>query len=315
MYASIANNRWVSSVHATAIQSVGLPAESAARSGLPDTEHPVALGMPFAESTVRPVGIKQAGPIQTRFRCQIVIPARLASTRLPEKLLLRETGKTVLRHTFESASRALRPVGITVAVDCSRLHDEVISFGGRAVMTDTELPSGTDRVAVVAEQMPDIDGFINVQGDEPEIPGAAIDLVAELLEAHPEADVATLAAPIRDRQRLDDPAVVKVVRDSMGWALYFSRSPIPHARGWDDELLQAHPPTFLQHLGIYGYRREFLMRLARLPVSPLEQIERLEQLRFLQAGCKIVVGTIEHATRGIDTSNDYRAFVRRCCGG
>lgn len=252
--------------------------------------------------------------VQPRIRCQIVIPARLASTRLSEKLLLRETGKTVLHHTFEAASRATRPVGITVAVDCAKLLAEVRSFGGQAVMTDPDLPSGTDRVAVVAGLMPEVDAFINVQGDEPEIPGEAIDLVAELLEAHPDADVATLAAPIRERERLDDPAVVKVVRDLRGRALYFSRSPIPHARFWDDELLQRSPPVFLQHLGIYGYRRSFLMGLKHLPLSPLEQLEKLEQLRFLQAGCTIIVGTIDHATRGIDTSNDYRAFVRRRCG-
>lgn len=245
---------------------------------------------------------------------QIVIPARLASTRLPEKLLLRETGKTVLQHTYEAACLASRPSGVIIAVDSERLANEVMSFGGRAIVTDPELPSGTDRVAEVARQLVDTDVFINVQGDEPEIAGAAIDLVAQLLEDNPTADVATLAAPIRSRERLEDPSCVKVVCDHRGRALYFSRSTIPHARSWEDKLLSCDPPAFLQHMGIYGYRREFLMSLGELPPSPLEQLEKLEQLRFLQAGCEIVVGLVDAPTQGIDTWNDYRAFVRRRCG-
>lgn len=246
-------------------------------------------------------------------KSQIVIPARLASTRLPEKLLLRETGKTVLQHTYEAAQTAARPLSIIVAVDSQRLQTEVTGFGGQALLTDPELPSGTDRVAVVAKQYPEIEAFINVQGDEPEISGAAIDLVAQLLETHPDADVATLAAPIRQRERLEDPSCVKVVCDHRGHAMYFSRSTIPHARSWDDKHLSSDPPAFLQHMGIYGYRRDFLLQLAELPPSPLEQLERLEQLRFLQAGCKIVVGVVAEPTQGIDTWNDYRAFVRRRC--
>lgn len=254
-----------------------------------------------------------APTLLTRTHChsQIVIPARLASTRLPEKLLLRETGKTVLQHTFESASQAKLPAGIVIAVDCERLEKAVNGFGGRAVMTDPALQSGTDRVAAVARQMPEVELFINVQGDEPEISAAAIDEVTRLLESNPQADVATLAAPIRDRMRLEDPACVKVVRDHHGRALYFSRSPIPHARSWDESLLSGNPPVFLQHIGIYAYRRQFLLRLAELPSSPLEQLEKLEQLRFLQAGSEIVLSVVDHAPKGIDTWNDYREFVKR----
>lgn len=246
-----------------------------------------------------------------RTTSRIVIPARLASTRLPEKLLLRETGKTVLQHTFEAASTARRPAGITIAVDCEKLQREADLFGASCVLTDPNLPSGTDRVAVVAAGMPEVDIFVNVQGDEPEISAEAIDLVTQLLENRPEAQVATLAAPIRQRERLEDPACVKVVRDDQQRALYFSRSPIPHARSWDATLLESNPPMFLQHIGLYAYRRDFLMRLATLPHSPLEQIEKLEQLRFLQAGCEIMVGLIDHAPKGIDTPSDYRAFVQR----
>ncbi|MEO8270340.1 MAG: 3-deoxy-manno-octulosonate cytidylyltransferase [Aureliella sp.] len=242
---------------------------------------------------------------------RIIIPARLASTRLPEKLLLRETGKTVLQHTFEAASAARRPAGITIAVDCERLLNEVRAFGGEYMMTDEKLQSGTDRVAAVAAQTSDVDIFVNVQGDEPEISAEAIDLVTELLESRPDAQVATLAAPIRQRERLEDPACVKVVRDSQQRALYFSRCPIPHARSWDSVLLESNPPVFLQHIGLYAYRRDFLLKLSSLPASPLEQVEKLEQLRFLQAGCEVLVGLIEHAPKGIDTPADYRSFVQR----
>ncbi len=179
-----------------------------------------------------------------KLKSQIVIPARLASTRLPEKLLLRETGKTVLQHTYEAAMTASRPSSIVVAVDSERIQTEVQAFGGEAVLTDPELPSGTDRVAVIARLHADVEAFINVQGDEPEISGAAIDRVAELLEMHPEADVATLAAPIRQRERLDDPACVKVVCDHRGHAMYFSRATIPHARSWDDQHLNCDPQLF-----------------------------------------------------------------------
>ncbi|MCA9132359.1 MAG: 3-deoxy-manno-octulosonate cytidylyltransferase [Planctomycetales bacterium] len=246
-----------------------------------------------------------------RTTTRIVIPARLASTRLPEKLLLRETGKSVLQHTYEAAAAARRAVGITVAVDCERLEREVASFGGETLRTDPLLPSGTDRVAAVAAMMPEVDIFVNVQGDEPEISAAAIDQVTELLESRPEAQIATLAAPIRERERLEDPGCVKVVCDSHNRALYFSRSPIPHARSWDETLLKSDPAQFLQHIGLYAYRREFLLQLASLPASPLEQLEKLEQLRFLQAGCQVLVGLIEHAPKGIDTFTDYRNFVHR----
>ncbi len=245
------------------------------------------------------------------FTSQIIIPARLQSTRLPKKLLLRETGKPLLQHTYESALRAKLPRNITIAVDCQELHDEVVAFGGTAVMTDPNLPSGTDRVAAVAAALPDVDVIVNVQGDEPEMDGEAIDQLVRLLAARPSASVATLAAPIRSSDRLENPACVKVVMDQAGRALYFSRSPIPHARSWDPALLRRNPPLFWQHIGIYAYRREFLMRLGQLPPSPLEETEKLEQLRFLQAGCEILVGQVDQAPKGIDTADDYRAFVRR----
>lgn len=225
--------------------------------------------------------------------------------------MLSETGKPLLQHTYEAAQKARVPQGITVAVESKELFQLVEGFGGSCLMTDPDLPSGTDRVVEVARQLTEIDIFVNVQGDEPEIEGAAIDQAVELLVASPSAAVATLAAPIRSRQQLEDPACVKVVTDHASKALYFSRSPIPHVRAWDETLLQQEPPLFWQHIGLYAYRRDFLLQLKQLPHSPLEQLEKLEQLRFLEAGCEIVVGTIASSPGGIDTAADYQAFVQR----
>ncbi|HEX3870983.1 MAG TPA: 3-deoxy-manno-octulosonate cytidylyltransferase [Pirellulales bacterium] len=241
----------------------------------------------------------------------IIIPARLASTRLPRKLLLRETGKTVIQHTVEAAGRAKLPKGVCVATDHDEILREVQAFGGRAEMTDPEAASGTDRVAELARRMPEAEIFCNVQGDEPEIAAEAIDLAIQLLEEHPEAPMSTLATPIRSRELLNDPACVKVVFDRHQRAMYFSRSPIPHAREWDDRLLSTAPATFHQHIGLYAYRREFLLNLAKMPPSPLEKVEKLEQLRVLDAGFPILVGVVPEATRGIDTPADYEAFVMR----
>jgi 3-deoxy-manno-octulosonate cytidylyltransferase (CMP-KDO synthetase) len=242
---------------------------------------------------------------------QIVIPARLHSTRLPEKLLLRETGKTLIQHTYEAASRARLPTNVCVATDHPRILDEVRGFGGQASLTSPDCASGTDRVAEIARARRDVDIFVNVQGDEPELSGESIDQVVSLLAAHPGAVMSTLATPIRSREQLEDPACVKVVFDAAGKALYFSRSPIPAARTWDDRLLSAEPFLFHQHVGMYAYRREFLLRLAEMPRGRLEQLESLEQLRVLEAGYSILVGVVDEPTFGIDTERDYRAFVAR----
>jgi 3-deoxy-manno-octulosonate cytidylyltransferase (CMP-KDO synthetase) len=241
----------------------------------------------------------------------IVIPARMASTRLPRKMLLRQTGKTLIQHTYEAAQQALRPRGVCVATDHEEIFREVQAFGGQVEMTDVNAPSGTDRVAEVARRRPEAKILVNVQGDEPELSGQAIDLAVELLEQNPQAVMSTLATPIRSREKLLDPACVKVVFDANRRAMYFSRSPIPCAREWDDSLLAENPPHFFQHVGLYAYRREFLLRLAEMPPCPLENLEKLEQLRVLNAGHSILVGVIDEPTIGIDTEADYRAFVER----
>lgn len=241
----------------------------------------------------------------------IVIPARLASTRLPRKLLLRETGKSVLQHTYESASQSLKATKVIVAADDQEIVQEVESFGGDVVLTNPAHICGTDRVAEVAQSLTDCDVIVNVQGDEPEISAEAIDLAISLLERNKEAPMSTLATPIRTRELLEDPSCVKVVSDRFGRALYFSRSAIPHPRDWSEERLEANPPNFLQHVGLYSYRREFLLKIPSLPVPAMEKIESLEQLRVLASGHAILVGLIDHPIAGIDTPEDYKAFVRR----
>lgn len=246
----------------------------------------------------------------------LVIPARMASTRLPRKMLLRETGKSLIQHTYEAARGARLPADVIVATDHAELFEEVVRFGGRAVMTPVECPTGTDRVAEVARQLPDAEIIVNVQGDEPLVSGRSIDMAIELLRREPQASIATLATPIRSRAQLEDPACVKVVFDPRGRALYFSRSPIPHPRGpWDDAWLNPAAPAFFQHVGLYAFRREFLLEFGSLPPSRLEQLERLEQLRALEAGRRIVVAVVAEHSFGIDTAEDYKAFVERWRNG
>ena len=242
----------------------------------------------------------------------IIVPARYASTRLPQKLLLCETGKPLIQHTYESALKATLPVAVTVACDHEEIFNAVKHFGGSVQMTDPAAPSGTDRIAEVAAALDDVDIIVNVQGDEPEIAGAAIDLAIQMLIDNPDAVMSTLATPIKVRQQLEDAACVKVVFDASGRALYFSRSVIPHPRGGiREEHFMQSPPLFYQHIGLYAYRREFLLQLSRLPQSETEKTESLEQLRVLHHGYSIMVGVVDEATVGIDTLADYRKFVER----
>ncbi|HUY36385.1 MAG TPA: 3-deoxy-manno-octulosonate cytidylyltransferase [Pirellulales bacterium] len=243
-------------------------------------------------------------------RSFIVIPARLASTRLPRKLLLCETGKPLIQHTYEASQRATLPGGVCVAADHDEIAAAVRAFGGQVEMTSPDCASGTDRVAEVARRL-DADIVVNVQGDEPELAGESIDAAVRLLEEDPSAVMSTLAAPIRTRDKLLDPSCVKVVFDAQRRAMYFSRSPVPCARQWHDGLLADDPPHFHQHIGLYAYRRDFLLMLAQIPPSPLEKLEMLEQLRVLDAGHSIAVAVVPQATLGIDTPHDYQAFVQR----
>ena len=244
-------------------------------------------------------------------RVAVVIPARYASTRLPAKPLLQETGKYLIQHVYERAVEARHAGEVLVATDDERIFDAVSGFGGRVVMTRRDHQSGTDRIAEVAAHL-SAEVIVNLQGDEPEIDPAAIDLLVELMaDANP--DMATLAAPIGNIETYLSPNVVKVVCDDRGRALYFSRSPIPMVRDGDFDF-SARPSPYLQHLGIYAYRREFLLRIAATPPHPLERLEKLEQLRVLGNSASIRVGTVASAHRGVDSPDDYAEFVKKYRG-
>jgi 3-deoxy-manno-octulosonate cytidylyltransferase (CMP-KDO synthetase) len=255
--------------------------------------------------------MSRPGPTAATSRSYVVIPARYASTRLPRKMLLCETGKTLLQHTYESASAAKRPTGVLIATDHAEIAREVERFRGDFVMTSPDCASGTDRVAEVARKLPRAEILVNVQGDEPEMSPDNIDRLIELLEQNPAAGMATLCTPLRSPEQLTNPACVKVVFDNGGRALYFSRSPIPFVRDPDPSQPFNQPPNYFQHLGIYAFRRDVLLEVSALPPSSLEQAEKLEQLRILQSGGTILVGVVSHATSGIDTPADYAAFVAR----
>lgn len=237
----------------------------------------------------------------------IIIPARFASTRLPGKPLLRETGKYLLQHVYERACQVRNVGTVLVATDDPRIVAAVKSFGGRVVLTRRDHPSGTDRVAEAAHSL-DAELIVNVQGDEPLIEPASLELLIQLLDRDPEADMATLAVPLASTEQWHNPNCVKVVRDITGRALYFSRCPIPYVREGQPDF-NLRPARFLQHLGVYAYRRRFLSSFAALPPEPLEQLEKLEQLRVLALGKHIQVGVVEQAGLGVDTYDDYRRFV------
>jgi 3-deoxy-manno-octulosonate cytidylyltransferase (CMP-KDO synthetase) len=237
----------------------------------------------------------------------IIIPARYRSSRLPGKPLLKETGKYLIQHVYERACLARRAQDVIVATDDPRIAAAVQHFGGRVMMTRRDHPSGTDRVAEVARGL-DADVILNLQGDEPLIDSATLDLLPQLLQRDTDSPMATLAVPISSLEQWHDPNCVKVVCDARGRALYFSRSPIPFVRDGQPNFA-AEPPRFLKHLGLYAYRRDFLLQLSQMPPVPLEQLEKLEQLRVLAAGHRIAVGVVRHASIGVDTWEDYRRFV------
>jgi 3-deoxy-manno-octulosonate cytidylyltransferase (CMP-KDO synthetase) len=261
-----------------------------------------------------------------------VIPARYSSTRLPGKVLSKDTGKFLIQHTYEQVCKAKLPKRIIIAADDEKIIAAAQSFGAECMLTSTEHQSGTDRIAEVASEI-DADIIVNVQADEPEIDPAGIDKVAQLLVDNPDYPMATLAAPINNANDVANPNIVKVIvaynvqrtvtgselktqhsklKTNCGLAIYFSRSPIPYDRqtaGIGDLKI------YLRHLGIYAYRRDFLLKFTTLPQTPLEKIEKLEQLRAIENGFGILVGKVEHTCDGIDTPQQYAEFVKRYKSG
>lgn len=229
-------------------------------------------------------------------RTLCVIPARYASTRLPGKPLADICGKPMICRVLERARCARKPDKVIVATDDERICDAVRAEGGEALMTRTDHPTGTDRLAEVAEAYPAVDLIVNVQGDEPLIEPSVIDDLIAPFEMDENLPMATVMTRMEDAEEQLDPNNVKVVVDKLGYALYFSRSLVPYPRA-------AAGPVY-KHIGIYAYRRDFLLRYARLEPTPLEKAESLEQLRALENGYGIRVLETDCRFVGVDTAED-----------
>uniref|UniRef100_UPI003FF07452 3-deoxy-manno-octulosonate cytidylyltransferase n=1 Tax=Prevotella sp. TaxID=59823 RepID=UPI003FF07452 len=230
-----------------------------------------------------------------------IIPARYASTRFPGKPLALLGGKPVIQHVYEKVAAVLEAA--YVATDDERIYDAVKSFGGQVVMTRTNHKSGTDRIEEAIEKIGgEWDVVVNVQGDEPFVAKSQLDTICHCFD-DPTTQIATLGKPFESMEAVQNPNSPKIVVDNMGFAMYFSRSVIPYVRGKEKSSWLTHYP-FLKHLGIYAYRKDVLRQVTLLPQSSLEIAESLEQLRWLQNGFKIKVGTTDVETVGIDTPQD-----------
>ncbi len=239
----------------------------------------------------------------------IIIPARKGSTRLKNKLLLQVKGKPVILWTAENATKVKNIKKVIVATDSREIADIFKNEKKiEAILTPSDLKSGSDRVAYVAKQLNE-EKIINVQGDEPLLDPSDIEKVVEGLN---EAPVTTLSYPIKDEEDYINPNVVKVILDKEGFALYFSRSPVPFYRDLDfNQMLKRFKNPVKKHIGVYGYRKDVLMEFAySLKPSPLEEIEKLEQLRLLYNGYKIKVFEASKDSLGIDTKDDFDRFCR-----
>jgi len=236
----------------------------------------------------------------------VIIPARYGSKRIAGKMLLNRTGKPLIQHVYEAAQTARKPSKVIIATDDERILAAANAFGAECVMTRGDHSSGSDRVAEAAESV-DCDIVLNLQGDEPMMEGQVIDQVIGALEEDATAQVSTAAVPFSTSEEVSSPNAVKVVTDSRDHALYFSRSPIPFIRDGDVEPAQ----VALLHLGIYAYRKDFLLRFTSMPSTPLERLEKLEQLRILENGYRIKVVRTRSNSFGIDTMEDYERFERQ----
>lgn len=231
----------------------------------------------------------------------IIIPARYGSSRLEGKPLLTVAGKPVIQWVYEKAAKAKLADMIIVATDDKRIYDAVVAFGGVAEMTSVNHKCGSDRIREVVDRHPEISYIVNLQGDEPLIEPSAIDEVARNVKEDANADISTLVRVLKDEDEINNPNLVKCVRDKNGFALYFSRSKIPYERN-------TISGEFYGHLGIYGYKREALIKMTSLEQTPLEKTESLEQLRALENGMKIKTSVVDFVPVGIDTAQDLERF-------
>lgn len=249
-------------------------------------------------------------------RAVAIIPARYASTRLPAKPLADIGGRTMIEHVYRHAADARSVDRVLVATDDDRIARAVNAFGGEARMTRADHASGTDRLAEVAAGL-DCDLVVNVQGDEPLITPEVID-AAVAAAADPAVAMSTLRCPLADTDAWRDPDVVKVAVDRAGYALFFSRAPIGFSRapiGLDLDAAPSTPAAVDRHIGLYVYRRPFLLALSRLEPTPLERAERLEQLRVLEHGHRIMTTRIDDDPIGVDTPADLDRVRRRLAAG
>lgn len=248
-----------------------------------------------------------------------IIPARLASTRLEGKLLLSVAGKPLILHTLERAKSAKNVSRVIVATDDERILRVVEESGNEAVLTSKDHQSGSDRIAEVAENLEENSIIVNVQGDEPLIPASTIEKAVAGMLRDETADIVTTCEPIHEIQDILSPDVVKVVTDENGYALYFSRSPIPFPReavkkfGSLEAALKQEKDllaVYRKHTGLYVYRREFLLKYTKQKQTALEKLEMLEQLRALENGAKIKVVEVSESSIGVDTAEDFERIKR-----
>jgi len=247
--------------------------------------------------------------LPTPSRILVAIPARWGSTRFPGKALHPIAGKPLVQHVWERCQKCQAVDDVIIATDDECIVEAARGFGARAVMTDPSHPSGTDRIAEAAGSFPDHDLIINVQGDEPLISPALIDQLAMRLRQEPAIRMITAAALVHDPAQVSDANVVKVVVDANGDALYFSRSPLPFVRNTDPRTVHR------RHLGIYGFRREFLFQFVAWPPSMLEMTESLEQLRAVENGVRIRVVMTDDLSPGVDTFEQARAVEKLIFAG
>lgn len=233
----------------------------------------------------------------------IIIPARYGSSRLEGKPLLKANDKPIIQWVWEKASKCPLVDRVIVATDDERIFNACKDFGAEVEMTSTEHKSGSDRIAEVASRHPEIGYIINLQGDEPLIEQANIELVIKGVLEDEKADISTLLREINDEDEAQNPNLVKCVFDVNNYAMYFSRSKIPYERNSGKSKIYGH-------LGIYGYKREALFKMTQLPQTTYEMAESLEQLRALQNGMKIKVAIVDNIPVGIDTMEDFEKFKR-----